>query len=248
MVRTSRTEMPDEHTCVVHVERPGGLRKAPRQARSVALVAALKETGRKILEEEGRDGLTALRVADSAGVAVSSIYEYFPTMDALIAAVFDDYRTESRDALLAGIAALPASATLFDGIFLTLTVGIGVHRKKMLLDPAFNIRSTHYEELVRLDLVKAREIWQAGATPALMARFDSEIRVRDLEMARFLVLHTLLVLPRAMVLERPDYLAAPDTPWLLARMIHALLTTDETGSPPRPNFREGRPISTPGHA
>lgn len=26
--------------------------------------------------------------------------------------------------------------------------------------------------------------------------------------------------------ERPDYLAAPDTPTLLARMIHALLTTE----------------------
>lgn len=226
MTRTSRSSASGEQACVVRVERPGGLRKAPRQARSVALVAALKETGRKILEEEGREALTVLRVAESAGVAVSSIYEYFPTMDALIAAVFEDYRTESRDALLAGIAALPASATLYDGVLLTLTVGIGVHRKKMLLDPAFNIRSTHYEELVRLDLVKAREVWEAGATPALMARFDSEIRVRDPEMARFLVLHTLLALPRAMVLERPDYLAAPDAPWLLARMVHALLTTE----------------------
>jgi hypothetical protein len=147
-------------------------------------------------------------------------------MDALIGAVFDDYRTESRAALLAGIAALPASATLFDGILLTLSVGLGVHRKKMLLDPDFNVRSTHYDELVRLDLVKAREIWHTGATPALMARFDAEIRVRDPELAQFMVFHTLLALPRAMVLERPAYLAASDTPYLLARMIHALLTTE----------------------
>lgn len=226
MVRSSRDETPNESEYVVHVERPVGLRKAPRQARSVALVAALKETGRKILEEEGREALTALGVAETAGVSISSIYEYFPTMDALIAAVFDDYRMQSRDALLDGIAKLPPEATLFDGILLTLTVGLAVHRKKMLLDPAFNIRSTHYDELVRLDLVKAREIWQTGATPALMARFDSEIRVRDLERAQFLVLHTLLALPRAMVLERPEYLSAQDTPYLLARMVHALLTTD----------------------
>ncbi|WP_248324259.1 MULTISPECIES: helix-turn-helix domain-containing protein [unclassified Caballeronia] len=224
-----RTDCPvamAEHDCVVRVKRPRGLRKAPRQARSVALVTALKQTGRSILENEGREALTALRVAESAGVAISSLYEYFPTMDALIGAVFDDYRNESRDALLAGIAALPPSATLFDGILLTLTVGLGVHRKKMLLDPAFNVRSIHYDELVRLDLVKAEEIWHPGATPALMARFQSEIRVRDAEKARFMVLHTLLALPRAMVLERPDYLAAPDTPYLLARMIHALLTTE----------------------
>lgn len=226
MLRTNRPAALREDDCVVRVERPAGLRKAPRQARSVALVAALKETGRKILEEEGREALTALHVAESAGVAISSLYEYFPTMDALIGAVFDDYRTESGEALLAGIAALPVSATLFDGILLTLTVGIGVHRKKMLLDPVFNIRSTHYDELVRLDLIKAREIWHSGATAALMARFASEIRMRDPEMAGFMVLQTLLALPRAMVLERPAYLAARDTPYLLARMIHALLTTE----------------------
>ncbi|MFM0326923.1 TetR family transcriptional regulator [Caballeronia glebae] len=226
MVRSKRTAASSEGGCVIHVERPGELRKAPRQARSVALVAALKETGLRILEEEGREALTALRVAMDAGVAISSLYEYFPTMEALIAAVFDDYRAQSREALLAGIAALPESATLFDGILLTLTLGITVHRKKMLLDPAFNVRSTHYDELVRLDLVKAREIWHAGATPALMARFDAEIRVRDLELAQFLVFQTLLALPRAMVLERPAYLSSPDTPYLLARMIHALLTTE----------------------
>ncbi|CAB3778481.1 hypothetical protein LMG28688_00602 [Paraburkholderia caffeinitolerans] len=225
MVRSNHHEDCGAHDCVVRVERPAGLRKSPRQARSVALVAAVKEAGRKILEEQGRDALTVLAVAETAGVSISSIYEYFPTMEALIAAVFDDYRIESRDALLAEIAALPGDATLFDGILLTLTAGLAVHRKRMLLDCAFNIRSTHYDELVRLDLVKAHGIWHSGATPALMIRFESEIRVRDPEMAEFLVLHTLLALPRAMVLERPGYLAAPDTPYLLARMIHALLTS-----------------------
>ncbi|WP_250474932.1 hypothetical protein [Caballeronia sp. GAFFF1] len=79
---------------------------------------------------------------------------------------------------------------------------------------------------MRLVLVKAEEIWHLGTTPAWMARFQSEIRVRDAEKARFMVLHPLLALPRAMVPERPDSLAAPDTPYLLARMIHALLTTE----------------------
>ncbi|WP_241270139.1 hypothetical protein [Caballeronia sp. M1242] len=109
-------------------------------------------------------------MAESAGVAIRSLDEYFPTMDSLIGAMFDDYRNELRDALLAGIAALPARATLFDGILLTLTVGLGVHRKRMLLYPAFNVRSIHYDQLVRLHLVKADEIRHPCATPALMAR------------------------------------------------------------------------------
>lgn len=209
---------------VLHVVLPAQPRKAPRQARSIALVAALKQTGWQILETEGREALTALRLAETAGVAISSIYEYFQNMDALIAAIFDDYRAERREALLAGIAALPAEATLFDGILLTLRIGLAVHRKEMLIDPAYCVRSTHYDELVRLDMIKTKQLLRAVATPALMARFASEILVRNWEQAEFLIFQTLLTLPRAMVLERPEYLVDPDTPLLIARMVHALLT------------------------
>ncbi|UVE19558.1 hypothetical protein NVV93_09380 [Pseudomonas sp. LS44] len=36
-----------------------------------------------------------------------------------------------------------------------------------------------------------------------------------------------IALPRALLLERPQYLLAPDTVRLLARMIHTLLTTPD---------------------
>lgn len=213
----------DEH--VLQVEVPAQPRKEPRQARSIALVTALKQTARQILERDGREALTAMRLAEDAGVAISSIYEYFPTMEALIAAIFEDYRVEVRAELLAGIQALPPTATLFDGILLTLRIGLAVHYKKTLFDPVFSVRSTHYDELVRLDLVKAKQLWNTSATATLMERFASEIRVKDREKAEFLVLHTLLTLPRAMLLERPDYLVADDTALMIARMVHALLTT-----------------------
>ncbi|WP_166363287.1 TetR/AcrR family transcriptional regulator [Pseudomonas akapageensis] len=207
----------------LQVEVPAQPRKEPRQARSIALVSALKQTGRQILEREGRDALSAVRLAEDAGVSISSIYEYFPTMEALIAAIFEDYRIEVRTELFAGITALPASATLFDGILLTLRVGLAVHYKKTLFDPVFSVRSTHYDELVRLDLVKARQIWDSTAT--LMKRFASEICVKDREKAEFMVYQTLLSLPRTMLLERPGYLTDEDTPLMMARMLHALLTT-----------------------
>ncbi|RJF98553.1 TetR family transcriptional regulator [Noviherbaspirillum saxi] len=38
-------------------------------------------------------------LSERAGVAVSSIYEYFPTMEALIAAIFDDFLHEARSEL-----------------------------------------------------------------------------------------------------------------------------------------------------
>ncbi|NBA96878.1 TetR/AcrR family transcriptional regulator [Pseudomonas sp. R5(2019)] len=208
----------------VQVEIPAQPRKEPRQARSIALVTAVKQTGRQILESEGREALNAMRLAEDSGVAISSIYEYFPTMEALIAAIFDDYRTEARIELYADIMALPPEATLLDGILLALRAVLAAHVKKTLFDPVFSVRSTHYDELVRLDVVKAKQLWTATASSALMQRFASEIRVKDREKAEFLVYQTWSALPRAMLLERPCYLTDEDTPKLIARMLHAMLT------------------------
>ena len=153
--------------------------------------------------------------------------------EALIAAVFDDYRTEARIGLFADIMALPPGTTLLDGILLALRAVLAAHHKKNLFDPAFSVRSTHYDELVRLDVVKAKQLWTSTASSALMKRFASEIRVKDREKAEFLVYQTLTALPRAILLERPGYLTDEDTPKLMARMLQALLT--DPGDPPRPS-------------
>lgn len=71
----------------VLVELPAKPRKRPKQARSVALVDALKLAGRDILEREGREALSIYRLSDYSGVAISSIYEYFPTIESLISAI-----------------------------------------------------------------------------------------------------------------------------------------------------------------
>lgn len=217
---------PGSNETLVPVGMPAQPRKQPRQARSVAMVEALKQAGRQILEEQGREALTALYLAEHSGVAISSIYEYFPTMESLIAAIFDDYRQQARAELLAAIAELPPEATLFDGLLVTLRIGLAVHHRKLCLDPLFSLRSTRYDELVRLELVEARQCWSASATPALLERFAEEVRVKDRGKAQFLVYQTLLMLPRAMRLERPEFLVEADTAQLIARMLHALLTCE----------------------
>lgn len=212
---------------VLHLELPARPRKHPRQARSIALVEALRQTGRQILLEEGRAALTPLRLAEYSGVAVSSIYEYFPNIEALVLAIFDDLRAEVREQFRAGLAALPADASLFDGILFSVRLGLTAHRQGMALDAESYVRSTHFDELVRLDLVKAGRICSACMTPALIERFSAEVRVRDRRKAEFMVYQTLLSLTRTLVLDAPAYLDDEDTAPLIARMVHALLTSTD---------------------
>ncbi|MGQ7819246.1 TetR/AcrR family transcriptional regulator [Metapseudomonas furukawaii] len=223
--RPSRGKAGSEN--LLHVELPAKPRKRPKQARSVALVDALKKAGRDILEKDGREALSIYRLSDYSGVAISSIYEYFPTIESLIAAIFDDYRADTRLETIAAIQALPPSATLYDGLEVLLRTGLAALHRWMQIDSELSIKTAYYGELVRLEIVKPERFWISIVIPALVERFSDEVRVRDREKAGFLAYQAVTALPRALLIEKPQYLLEEDTVRLLARMLHALLTTPD---------------------
>ncbi|MEI1724384.1 TetR/AcrR family transcriptional regulator [Acinetobacter baumannii] len=59
-------------------------RKRPRQARSLATFEAILEAAARILETLGFAGFNTNAVAELAGVSIGSLYQYFPSKDALI--------------------------------------------------------------------------------------------------------------------------------------------------------------------
>lgn len=59
-------------------------RKQPKQSRSVATVDAVLEATAHILEHEGLSALNTNRIAEKAGVSVGSLYQYFPTKEAIL--------------------------------------------------------------------------------------------------------------------------------------------------------------------
>ncbi len=62
-------------------------RKVPRQARAAVTVAAVIEAAARILEAEGLVGLNTNAIASKAGVSVGSLYQYFPSKDAILVAL-----------------------------------------------------------------------------------------------------------------------------------------------------------------
>ncbi|MFL9506838.1 TetR/AcrR family transcriptional regulator [Acinetobacter baumannii] len=69
-------------------------RKRPRQARSVATFEAILEAAARILESLGFARFNTNAVAELAGVSIGSLYQYFPSKDALIVELIRRERAE----------------------------------------------------------------------------------------------------------------------------------------------------------
>jgi AcrR family transcriptional regulator len=69
--------------CTMPSHPPLKPRKAPQQPRSQQTVAALLEAAAQVLETRGMPGFNTNAVAQRAGVSVGSLYQYFPSKEAL---------------------------------------------------------------------------------------------------------------------------------------------------------------------
>ena len=69
-------------------------RKHASQQRSRATVDALVEATARILVSEGFDRASTNRIAEVAGVSVGSLYQYFPSKEALVVAVVERHNRE----------------------------------------------------------------------------------------------------------------------------------------------------------
>ncbi|NUE94496.1 TetR/AcrR family transcriptional regulator [Acinetobacter seifertii] len=78
-------------------------RKRPRQARSVTTFEAILEAAARILESLGFAGFNTNAVAELAGVSIGSLYQYFPSKDALIVELIRRERTKLSNHIVVAI-------------------------------------------------------------------------------------------------------------------------------------------------
>src|SRR5271163_826425 len=79
-------------------------RKPASQERSRVTVDALLEATARVLTKEGYDGASTNKIAAVAGVSIGSLYQYFPSKEALVAAVIDRHMHEMMQAVRGALA------------------------------------------------------------------------------------------------------------------------------------------------
>lgn len=196
-------------------------RRRPAQSRSQFTVAAILQATLALIAEGGEEALTTNRIAERAGVSIGTLYQYFPTREAIVDTVAGRARAdvlEQLDALLGrvGRGELEPLAMLrtFIALYLRTFDGRGPG------GPAFARliwRSDHVGSLVHSAREASERIaqhLQRAAIPGLREPTPAQA---------YVLTRSLMGTVRAAVLEGSPLLGSPAFEDELVRMCWALL-------------------------
>jgi AcrR family transcriptional regulator len=178
-------------------------RKTASQERSRSTVDALLEATARVLLREGYDRASTNRIAEVAGVSIGSLYQYFPSKEALVAAVIDRHTQEvsevTRNALVKA-AAHPIEVAAREFV----SIAIDAHRVNPKLH---GVLSEQIPRVGRLENIEANIREGYAMVRGYLEAHREEIDVGDLDLAAFILVTIVEALTHAAVLRRPDILA-----------------------------------------
>jgi AcrR family transcriptional regulator len=194
-------------------------RKLAAQERSRATVDALVEATARILVREGFDRASTNRIAEKAGVSIGSLYQYFPTKEALVAAVADRHNAELMQvarATLAEVLALP----LEQAVRRLVTIAIDAHR----IDPRLHrVLAEQIPRTGRLETVAAFNREYYSLFKAYLENHKDELRTVDLDLAAYVCVTSIEALTHTAVLHRSEMLSDDGAERFVVEATHLVL-------------------------
>jgi AcrR family transcriptional regulator len=198
-------------------------RKAASQERSRATVDALVEATARILVKEGFDKASTNRIAEVAGVSVGSLYQYFPSKEALVAAVFERHQQEIMRTVRGELAEALAQP-VEKGVRGLVAVAVKAHR----VDPKLHrVLAEQIPRVGRLEKLETfnRENYTLFRT--FLEKHRDEVRVDDLDLASFVCVTSIEALTHNAVLHYSKMLSDETMETLIdegARLVTGYLT------------------------
>lgn len=177
-------------------------RKYATQERSRATVEALVEATARILVREGFDKASTNRIADVAGVSIGSLYQYFPSKEALVVAVIDRHHDEIMRVVRAAFAAATPEP-IEHGVRRIIAAAVQAHR----VDPRLHrVLAEQIPRTGRLENVEAFNREAQALFRAYLEDHAGEIGMQDRGLAAFVCGTSIEALSHAAVLHRREAL------------------------------------------
>jgi AcrR family transcriptional regulator len=177
-------------------------RKSASQERSRLTVDALLEATARVLMKEGYDRASTNKIAAVAGVSIGSLYQYFPSKEALVAAVIDRHMHEMfqvvRDALVK-VATRPIEVAARE----LVSVMIDAHRVNPKLH---GVLAEQVPRTGRLENIEAINREAYALVRGYLEAHRDELDVADPDVAAFICVTAVEALTHAAVVRRPEIL------------------------------------------
>ena len=180
-------------------------RKRPRQARSRATVDSVLEATARVLVKHGFDGLTTNLVAQTAGVSIGSLYQYFPNKAALVGALIEKH-VERLTALCLGELTRVARLPVPEAIRSVIEVMIRAHAEQPELHRVLTEQVPRVGRMAKLQEIEA--MVQRMVAGLLAARRD-ELAIADPDMAAYVLVSAIEAITHRAALFSPELLRDP---------------------------------------
>lgn len=178
-------------------------RKNPRQKRAQDTVETILEATARVLVKEGLKGASTNRIADVAGVSIGTLYQYFPSKEALLTELSRRHSERMRNVFeqrFAEARALP----------LRQAVRLIIQAELEALQVDLPLLRVLFEQVPRLappeHIVKVQarvgELFATG-----LRERSAELRAVDAELAPFLLMHAVDGVCQAALRYRPELVA-----------------------------------------
>jgi AcrR family transcriptional regulator len=178
-------------------------RKTASQKRSRATVDALVEATARILVREGFDKASTNRIAEVAGVSVGSLYQYFPSKEALVAAVIDRHSQEIMRTVR-GELADAMNQPVEKAVRKLVAVAVKAHR----VDPRLHrVLAEQIPRVGKLENVETFNREYFALFRNYLENHRDELRVDDLELASFVCVTSIEALTHNAVLHHSKTLS-----------------------------------------
>ncbi|RJQ73230.1 TetR/AcrR family transcriptional regulator [Pseudonocardiaceae bacterium YIM PH 21723] len=150
------------------------LRRRPVQQRSAQRVERMLDACADLINEVGYDGVTTTLIAERAGVAVGSLYQFFPDKRAVVQSL----TLRNLDRFLAAVSEKFATVELtnwWDGVDTMIDVYVSMHREI----PGFS--RVHFGDIVDLRLLDERKDNNAVIADRLSGMLRDRFGIRHTE-------------------------------------------------------------------
>jgi AcrR family transcriptional regulator len=144
-------------------------RKKPTQPRAQETVEAILAAAKRVIVRYGYEKATTNRIADVAGVSIGSLYQYFPSKDAIVSALIDRHMATMLQVLASSYAAATESSNIEETARTVIHAAFAAHRVNPKLHRVL-IEQTHrmgaYERMDAYD-AQAQKFVEAFLTTQL---------------------------------------------------------------------------------